>query len=251
MPACAACDGVLQELQVRTVVPPRVERRELLARVVSRTGLTTAVVIGVVGGAAELPIPLVDWALSLVYLALLSGSYFNLIDHVACGKAGFPAPVENEGWAPFELVQRGLLLAFGVFAPFGLWFAATPGAEGVGELVARAPLVAVALLAFGLAWLSVAILSMLHHTRALAGFWPTGLIAVVRRAPPVVGEIYLKIVVTVALVGLARGLLGAVVGTSGFLPVVALSTVTALGIFAQATLVGGVVRANRDLYDAR
>lgn len=250
MAACARCDGVLRELQIHTVAPARVEIPALLARVRSRTGLVTAVIIGVLGGAAELPIPLLDWALGLAYLAALSGTYFNVVDHVACGKEGFPAPVENAGWAPWELVQRGILLVFGVFAPFGLWFAATPGAEGVRELVDRSPLVALVLLALGLAWMTAAILSMLDHTRALAGFWPAGLASVVARAPRVVGEIYAKIVLSTALIGLARGLVG-LVGGSGFLPALVLTTVTALGLFAQAALVGGVVRANRALYNVR
>ena len=251
MAACTACDGVLRTLEVQTVAPPRVELPALLARVGSPAGLATAVVTGVVGGAAALPLPLIDWALGLAYLALLSGTYFNVVDHIACGKPGFPAPVENEGWAPWQLVQRGMLLVFGVFVPFGLWFAATPGAEGVHELAARAPVVAAALLAVGLAWLSAAILSMLDHTRALAGFWPAGLIAVVAKSPRVVGEIYMRIVLTTALLWLARRLLVAAIGATGFLSVTALATLTALGLFAQAALVGGVVRANRGLYGVR
>ena len=71
------------------------------------------------------------------------------------------------------------------------------------------------------------------------------------KSPPGVGEIYVKIVLTTALVWLAPRPLVMAIGATGFLPVTALATVTTPGLFALAALVGALPRAIRNLYGVR
>lgn len=249
--ACSHCDGMLRAFEVQVVPPAGTRIRELLARPFSATGLATIAVIAVVGGASDVPIPLLDVTVTGGYLTLLAGSYFNLVDHVASGHRGFPAPVETTGWPPGTLALRGLLLLLVAFAPFGLWLALDRGAENVKELFARNPATAVALLLLVQIWLTAALLAVLNTASGLAAFWPPALVAVVARAPGLFSRLVLLVVASGLACWGARRVVGTIVGALPFLSGFSLAAVTAIVLLAQGALVGGFVREHSEVYRTR
>ena len=249
--ACAHCDGVLRRLDVRVVAPVGAEMPGLLGRVASPTALITAGVVGFLSGAATIPIPIADLLLGFLGLVVMSGTWFNVIDHVGRGKPGFPASVEADGWPPATLAVRGMLAMLLAFVPFGIWLGMVRGAESVGELVAARPGVAVLLGVVSLAWLTAATLAMLVTVRGLAAYWPPALVRVVALGP----ERYLRLlgvmVGTTVGVLIVRWLVGRVFGGVPFLGAFLVGAATALAVFAQAALVGGFVHRNREVYTTR
>jgi hypothetical protein len=250
--ACSHCgDGLLRPLAVRRVAPLPERLGALLARPFGATGLVTIAVVAVLAAASDVPIPLIDVVFGAVYVTALAGTYFNVVDHVGTGHAGFPAPVEPSGWSTRTLAIRGLLLVLIAFLPFGLWLRLDRGAEDVGELFARHPWTALALLVLVLAWLTAALLAVLDAVSGLAAFWPPALASVVGRAP----ELYLKLFGLVLATSFvcwgARWLAAAALGGVPFLSGLALGAVTAAVLFCQAALVGGFVREHREVYATR
>lgn len=249
--ACSHCDGMLRAVAVRVVPPLRARLRDLLARPFSPTGLVTIAVVGVIGAASDVPIPLLDLTLTLGYLTVLAGSYFNLVDHAGAGRPGFPAPVEATGWGAGTLALRGLLLALVVVLPFGVWLALDRGAENVAELFAKSPVTAVVLLVLAQAWLAAALLAVLASASGLAAFWPPALAAVVGRAPALYGRLVGLVIATGFLCWGARWLVEALVGSVPYLSGLLLAGVTAVVLFGQAALVGGFVHEHREVYGTR
>jgi hypothetical protein len=234
------------------VVPERRdELRDLLARSLTAPSLATALVVGVLGALSDLPLPIIDLGLIFAALLALAGTYFNVVDHVARGKPGFPAPAEADGWSPRTLATRGLICLFVVLVPFGVWLAVNPGAQDTGELVAAHPVTAVVLAALGQAWLTAAVLAVLASVSGLAAFWPPALVAVVSRAPAVylrlASEVAASTAATFALVRLAA----LVTGRTPYLSSFVMGAVASLALFAQAALVGGFVHRHRELYSVR
>jgi hypothetical protein len=253
IPACSKCDGVLRPLVVRTVTVSAgaAEGRELLTRrprPLTRQGLLTTAIIAALGALADLPIPLLDLAFGAAYLIALAGTYFTLVDHVAHGRAGFPAPVEASTLSSRPLTMRGLLAMLAVFAPVGLWWRWNPGAESVAELLAARPLVSAVIVPVALAWLTAALLAIVSSESGLAAFWPPALVQVVRYAPRAFVGLWGQVALTSLLCWGARGLAAVALGR---IPVVAgfsVGAATALCLFGQAALVGGFLGRHREVY---
>lgn len=250
--ACVHCDGVLRTLDVRTVAPARQEAEGLARLPFTPTGLVTAGAVGLVSSLSAIPVPLVDLALGLLVQLMIAGTWYNVIDHVSRGKAGFPAPVEADGLAVGTLVTRGMLCLLLVFFPFGIWLSLSRGAGSVGELAAAHPAIAVALGLLGMAWLAAALLAMVVTGSSLGAYWPPVLVRTVALGP----ERYLR------LLGLLLGSTAAIVLVRLVLePVLAripavvswglVGTLTALAAFAQAALIGGYIRRHREVYTTR
>jgi hypothetical protein len=251
IPACSACDGLLLALNVRTVPKPRDDLRELLGRLGHPTGVATLVAFGVLGGAADLPLPILNVLIDLAYLAALAATYLNVVDHVARDQPGFPAPEEPEGWPATTLLSRGALLLLVAFTPFGLWLAVNRGAESAGELFSASPVRAFLVLGLTLLWFTAAVLAMVDNLRGLAAFWPPALVAVVQRGPRIFLSLYAEVVLTASLCWILRSGVRYVVGTIPFVGSFLLALVTGAVLLAQAALVGGFLRRHRDLFRLR
>jgi hypothetical protein len=249
--ACAHCDGVLRALDVRVVPPVRAEARDLAARLVTPTGLVTIGAIAFLWGAADLPVPLVNLLIGMSGLVALAATWFNLIDHVGRGKPGFPAPVEADGWPPATLASRGVLCLLLLCTPYGLWLARVRGADSVGELLGRSPLVGTLLGLGALAWLTAALLAMLVTSRALAAFWPPVLVRVIAIAPARYLHLYGLMLGTALVVGVLHRLATAVVGEVPFVSSLVVGVVTSVAVLGQAALVGGFVNRHREIYSTR
>jgi hypothetical protein len=245
--ACGHCDGVLRPLLIERVPTAPEQLRDLLSRPFSAPGLTVALVVALFGALSDMPLPVIDLAMGLVALIALCGTWFNAVDHVARGKPGFPAPVEVDGWATRTLAARGLVCLLVVTTPFGLWLAASRGAEGVTELLDARPLTACLLGALALVWLTAALLAVLASISGLAAFWPPALVVVVARAPRLYLALLARIVLTSVVALLAAHLTGAIPYLSRFLA----SGLVSLILFAQAALVGGFVFRHREMYAVR
>jgi hypothetical protein len=245
------CDGVLTRLQVEIVAPVAGRTADLLARAVSRPALAAAVVVGALAGVAALPLPIIDLTMTALAAVALAGTYFNAVDHVARGKAGFPAPAEADGWAERTLAVRGLLCLLVAVVPFGLWLAVNPGAESTAELAAARPVTAALLIALSQAWLAAALLAVLASVSGLAAFWPPALVVVIQRAP---GR-YLQLLALMAGTSLVAAAVVLVAArTTAGVPVLSAfvaATLASVAAFAQATLVGGFVHRHRELYAVR
>jgi hypothetical protein len=248
--ACTRCDGVLRPLNVQVVAPAPAEARASLERLLTPTGFVTVGAIAAIGGMSDIPVPLVDLLIGLVAQLALAATWFNLVDHVGSGKPGFPAPVEAAGWPFGTLVVRGLLCVLVVCTPFGIWLGFDRGAEGVGELLAKHPFAAAGLGLFTLAWLTAAVLAMLVTTSGLAAFWPPALVRVVALDARRYLRLLALILGSTAAIALVRVVLG-LAGRVPFLSTLVVSAVTAMALFAQATLVGAFVHRNRELYTTR
>jgi len=249
--ACAHCDGVLRRIEVRVVPPVSAETPALLGRVGAPAGLITAGVVGLCFGVSDVPLPVVDLLMAFLGLVVMSGTWFNVVDHVGRGKAGFPAPYEADGWPPATLASRGMLLMLLAFVPFGVWLAQVRGAESVGELIAARPGMAVLLGLLSLVWLTAAVLAMLVTVRGLAAYWPPVLVRVVALGPERYVRLLGVMVGTTAGIVLLRWLTWRVVSGVPFVSSFVLGVVTALAVFAQAALVGGFVHRHREVYTTR
>jgi hypothetical protein len=249
--ACAHCDGVLTPLAVRVVPPVREEARALLRRPFTPTGLVTAGSIGVVMGMSDLPVPLVDLAIGVVGLIALAASFFNVLEHVARGKPGFPAPAEVDGLTPATLASRGLLCLMVLAAPFAIWLARTRGAESVSELAAARPFVAILLGLLALGWLTAALVAMLLAGSGLAAFWPPALVRAVALDPASFARLYGLVAASSAAMVLLRLTFAFVAGAVPFVSTALVAAVTALAVFAQAALVGGFIHRHRESYPTR
>jgi hypothetical protein len=249
--ACAHCDGVLRRLAVRVVAPAAVELPGLLGRVRSPTALVTAGVVGFCGGAATIPVPVVDLLFAGAGLVVMAGTWFNVIDHLGRGKPGFPAPAETDGWPPATLALRGMLLLLLAFVPFGIWLGTVRGAESVGQLVAARPGVAALLGVGSLTWLTAAVLAMLVTVRGLAAYWPPVLVRVVALDPQrYLGLLGVMVGTTVGVL-MVRWVVARAFGGVPFVSAFLVGTATALAVFVQAALVGGFVHRHRELYTTR
>jgi hypothetical protein len=248
--ACTRCDGVLRPLNIQVVAPAPAEAQASLRRLFTPTGMVSVAAIGLLGAMSDIPLPIVDLTIAAVAYLALAATYFNLVDHVGSGKAGFPAPVEAAGWPFSTLAIRGLLCLLVVCTPFGIWLGVDQRAEGVGELLMRHPIGGASLGLFTLAWLTAALLAMLVTVSGLAAFWPPALVRVVARDP----RRYLRLLGLMAasaggivLLRLALGLPASI----PFLSHLLVTGVTAVALFAQATLVGTFVHRHRDIYTTR
>jgi hypothetical protein len=248
--ACTRCDGVLRPLNVQVVVPAPAEARASLRRLLTPTGLVSAAAISAIAAMSDIPIPIVDLIIAFTAALALAGTYFNLVDHVGSGKPGFPAPVEAAGWPFATLAVRGLLCVLVVCTPFGIWLGVDQGAEGVGELVAKHPVMATGLALFTIAWLTAALLAMLVTVSGLAAFWPPALARVVALDPQRYLRLLALMIGSTAAIALVRFLVGSA-GRVPFLSTLVVSALTAMALFGQATLVGAFVHRHRDLYTTR
>lgn len=248
--ACTRCDGVLRPLNVQVLVPAPAQARASLRRLFTPMGLVSAAAIGVIAGMSDIPIPIVDLIIGFTATLALAGTYFNLVDHVGSGKPGFPAPVEVAGWPFATLAVRGLLCVLVVCTPFGIWLGVDRGAEGVGELVAKHPVMGAGLGLFTLAWLTAALLAMLVTVSGLAAFWPPALARVVALDPQRYLRLLALMIGSTAAIALVRFLVGSA-GRVPFLSTLVVSALTAMALFGQATLVGAFVHRHRELYTTR
>jgi hypothetical protein len=185
----------------------------------------------------------------VAHLALLA-TYFNVIDHVGRGKAGFPAPHEADGLPPSTLMARGLLCMMILCIPFALWLASTRVTDDLGALSAARPFTAVLLGLLALAWLTAGLLAMLVTVSGLAAFWPPALVRVVALDVASYGRLLALMVATTTAISLVRWLFG-LLPSVAFLSTFLLTAATAVAVFAQATLVGGFVHRHREVYTTR
>jgi hypothetical protein len=249
--ACAHCDGVLRPLRVERVPEVREQLADLLRRPLSVPGLTAAGAVATFAALSDVPWPILDLAMGSIALVALSGTHFNALDHVARGKPGFPAPVEEEGWSPRTQATRGSICLLVVATPFGLWLAANRGAESVGELVRARPGTGLLLGGVALAWLTAALLAVLASISGLGAFWPPALVAVVARAP----GLYLRLLALMAVTTLAAWMVAALgawlTGSTPYLSRFVAAGLASVVLFAQATLAGGFVFRHREVYPVR
>jgi hypothetical protein len=249
--ACTRCDGMLRPLDVRPVVAAKAALRDEAVRVLSRPGLSSAAVVALLGGLSDVPLPLIDWLLALGCWTTLAGTYFHLVDHVACGRTGFPAPVEADSWPWPTLVQRAMLALLAFSTPVLLWLAANPSAESLGELAQARPVRAAFLLLLGQSWALVGAVASVASSSGLATFWPPALAIVLARAP----RAWLRLAPVLTGLTLAcltgRWLVGRLLGDLPFVTSFARTLLTALLLFFQAAVLGAFIWQHRERYSPR
>lgn len=243
--ACSHCDGLLR--RAAEIVPSeREEQRTLALLPLSPVGLRTTSVVAVLGAGSDIPFPVIDLAFGALYLTALAGTAWHLVEHVARGRPGFPAPVEASGPSPLEQAKAGLTCVLALFFPFGIWWGAHRGAETVGEVFAAHPSQAAFLIALVAVYGPAAILASVVYGGALGAMWPPGWVRVAVRT----GRLYLEVTGRLALAAVAFWALRWLAALAlGRVPVLGSFAVSALGtliVFAAAASIGGFLRRHRD-----
>jgi hypothetical protein len=242
--ACAHCDGVVRALDLRVPRSLRAQAQDLLARLATGRALLIIGVIGLLGALSDLPLPVASLPLLFAYLAAVASTYYNVVDHVAGGKAGFPAPVAPDAWSPMTPVLRGLVLLIVVLTPFAIWHTVNPTYDSIPQLFESRPGFGLALVVVAIFWGTAAVLATLDNVHGLAAFWPPALGSVIVRAPWLYLGLVLQVGLTSLLAWTLRSLLLRATGGMPFISGFVVAATTAVVLFAQAALLGGVVQRN-------
>ena len=247
IPACShpGCDGVLAQLEVRTIAAPPAILADLGRRLTRAEALSCSGVVGLLALASTVPLPIVEWLVLLAAVAAAGGTYFATIHHVASGRPGFPHPGAEDSDA-LGLAQRGVLGLLLLTAPLGLWRAAHPSADSLVEIARERPVSALALGVLGLLWFAAGSLAIARSENTLSAFWPPALASVVAASP----TRFARFVGLLAGTGAPIVLLVGWLGPTPALPAgLAAFLAGALGghlLFAQAILVGAFLDRNRE-----
>ena len=242
VPGCSRCGSVLRPAR-RTLAPPMVELRELVKRPFSAEGLLTAGALAVPATLAWVQSGHIALVFRAIYMATLSGYYFQTVDHVGRGAAGLPFSADSvfDKASMLKALSRGLV-CFGIgFGPMLFWRTAVPDVSPLADLVSSL----VWLLA-GLVWMPAVVISTVLGNGALAGAWPINWVRVIRSAPVSYAR-FTGLFVGTVVAGL--GLFAALHETIGRIPVLGdflAGMALTLAAILQAVIIGGFLRRNAE-----
>ena len=240
--ACAHCDGLLRPLA--PPAPPRAEElKELIARTFGREGLITALALAVPAWLSSFPF--LGWFFSLIYLAALSGYYFQVIGHIGCGRPGLPLPTDADAGDLIRALGRGLACMLVAALPWILWgaisgrridFTVAPGVAVLGGVL------------FACACLPAAIVAVVVANNGWAALWPLFWVRIAVGAPASYARLVGVFAATTAALWIGTLAAAFFFGRIPLFGGLLLSAVTNVLVVLQAVLVGAFIHRHAEQF---